>query len=236
VSNTWTTAAAAERGLVRADPVRMDQGPDQKTSYDHIVAELESAKSTLSNAADEIKRLEEKIAFARGTGDVGEQARAARAAPEPTPAAPAPRQTLAQMVETALRARTMDLRELAAAVGSTTNAVAPIINEMRRTKKVWNIGSATSARWTWRLGETAPTHAIRDMVKRLISEQPMTTADLVAATGVRAARISGIMVAIQRTETGILDLAGDITKHHHKRWFLVPPSAAAARLPPKVRR
>lgn len=211
--------------------MNMDQG-QSRVDYDSIAAELEGARNNLSVATEQINSLEKKLELARGTSDVAEQARAARGTTQSTPA---PRPTVAQAIEAALRARTLDLRELSIAIGAATSAVVPILNDLRRAKKVWNVGTAAAARWSWRIGETEPTKVVRDTVRRLITEQPMTTAELVAATGVRAARISGIMVDLQRTEPGILDLAGP--EHpHKKRWFLVPAGAASARLPPKVRR
>ena len=64
---------------------------------------------------------------------------------------------------------------------------------------------------------------------RLIADQPMTTAELVEATGARAGRVGGVLVEIQRSGARVLDLG----LPGRKRWFVVSDRARDARLPPK---
>lgn len=69
-------------------------------------------------------------------------------------------------------------------------------------------------------------------VLRLLSERPHTTAELIEATGERASRVSGVLIAIQRSGLPVFDLAGE--NEQKRRWFAIPAHAKDVRLAPKA--
>lgn len=185
-------------------------------NFQAIEASLTSARERAVQLTKDVEELETKLRHARGTGDVTAQAAKAVAPP-----------TIAQKIETALRANVFALPELAKAIGETTGKTGAAIRAMR--KNLGNLGTPARARWVWRIGEQATTAELTDMIKHLISDQPLTTAELVAVTGVRLSRVSGALVAIQRSGMNVYNLG---TPHRH-RWFVVPSIVRGATLPPK---
>jgi len=201
--------------------VDSNNNPSNKFNSDDIQADLEGTRAALSLVQERLDMLERQVK-ARGTRDVARQAaNAARSVPAPT---------LAQTIEARLRERPMELRDVAEVVGVTLSQAAAELGKMRQSKKVWNVGTATAARWIWRVGDMAPPDVLRAMVETLISDQPMTTAELVAATGARAPRVSGVLVEIQRSQHQVMNLGTP----RRGRWFMIPATAKQAKLAPKA--
>jgi len=152
--------------------------------------------------------LEAQLKLARGTREI----------------APLPKSTTATRIELALRERVLTLDELAHAIGETASKTAAALRPLR--KNLGNVGTPARARWIWRVGDRASPESLRASLLALITDQPLTTGELVAATGARASRVSGELVAIQRSGAQVLNLG---TKQRH-RWFVIPAGAGDARL------
>jgi len=181
-------------------------GNDKNTPVDPLAA-IDALKS-------QIAALEQQVKFARGTQDI------ARVEPKP--------KDLFAKIEHALRGRVMTTDELARAVGEPANKVQAKIKEVR--KALADVGHPEQARWTLRLGDETSAKELRDLVIVLLKDQPMTTAELVKATGARMPRVNGVLVDIQRAgKEKIFNLGSDF----RARWFILPEQAKDARLPPK---
>lgn len=188
--------------------------------------DLENVEAALALAREEIAALEQKVRLARGTQDMPPLAAPApvvAASTIPVVAVP----SLIQRIEAALRERVLSTVELAHDLGEPVGKVTFAVRGLR--KNLGNVGTTTESRWTWRIGDGTPPAELEAVVLRLVSEQPLTTAELVAATGARASRVGGAMVAIQRSGVQVMNLG---TQHRH-RWFVVPASAKDVRLAPK---
>ena len=173
--------------------------------------ELAAAQiSMLQEQLDELKR---QLRVARGTADVTREA--------------AQVVTLAQRVEQLLRQEIMTLDQLARELEVPAGKVVAVLREHKAS--VHNVGSEDRPRWTWKIGDQTPTRELTALVLRLITDQPMTTAELVQATGARASRVGGSIVEIQRSGAKVLDLGTGV----RSRWFVLSAHARDARLPPK---
>lgn len=186
---------------------------------------LEHIEATLSLIAEQVKGLREPPAkLPRGTRDVTEQAAVALAT------APEPEKTLRDRIRDELLRASLDPAELARSLKLPTE---PIVEELRALAKeglVANVGAEDFPMWSWRIGDDTPAKDLEVLVRRLITERPMTTRELTAATGARMTRVGGAIVAIQRSGANVLDLN---PKTRAGRWFIVLPEARDARLKPK---
>ena len=187
------------------------------TDTHNIVADIENVEATLSATLERAAELMSKLRMAKGTSDHTEVAKALTA-PKP--------ETIASKVEAALRGQVMTLGELAKAIDEPESRTANAIRNLR--KNLGNIGTPAMARWTWRVGDDSTPEELRSSILALLSDQPLTTAELVNATGARAARVSGELVNIQRSGAHVLNL--NTGKRH--RWFVVAPTAQDATLRP----
>lgn len=164
----------------------------------------------------QISALERQVKMAKGTQDI-------------VPPAEAKPKDLAAKITHALRGQILTTDELARSVGEPANKVQAKIKEIR--KALADVGHPEQARWTLRLGDETSAKELRDVVVVLIKDQPMTTAELVKATGARMSRVNGVLVDIQRAgKEKIFNLGSD----YRARWFILPEGAKDARLPPKV--
>lgn len=191
---------------------------------------LENVAAQMSTAQEMFQRL---LGGARGTGDVTEAARAAAAANNQAAPAPKREPTMAERIEHALRAQSLDLPALARAVGGSAGKVSEAMRALRRVGQVANVGTEDHPVWTWRIGD-APTPELTAWCRRMLAERPMTTRELAAASGARFTRVGGVIVAIQRAPGEgwqILDL--NRGQQHAGRWLLIPPDVRDARLDPK---
>lgn len=187
-------------------------------------AVLEHVEATLASALEELRAAwapqPEPPAppkMPRGTGDVTDAAAAAAAQPAPT---------VRERVEAQLRRSSMDVRELARAIGASVNEVTGVIRQALKDGLVANVGMAEHPVFTWRIGDSTSAAELTETVLRLISERPMSTRDLTAATGARFTRVGGAIVAIQRSGRQILDLGSG----RAGLWFVVSEHARDARL------
>lgn len=195
---------------------------------------LERVEATLSTAMEELRlawgvRPEpapEQVArpekLPRGTRDVTEQAANANV----TTAAPAPEPTLRQRIETVLRGASLELPALARAVGESAGRITPELRALIKSGAVANVGLAEHPIWTWKVGDSTTPAELNATVLRLITERPMSTRDLVAATGARFTRVGGAVVAIQRSDAKIVDLGVG----RAGVWFVISEKARDAHL------
>ncbi len=138
------------------------------------------------------------------------------------------RPDLAARIEHALRGQICTTEELARSVGEPAAKVQERLKALR--KNLADVGTADQARWVWRVGDETPAKELRDLVQRLIEDQPLTTAQLTKITGARMSRVNGVLVEIQRTpDVAIYNLGSD----YRARWWVMPKGAKPANLPPK---
>jgi len=185
----------------------------------HIVQE--QAKELEAQALELI----EKLQIARGTGDHTEQAKTAR---QPRQAR-APRQPKEQ-VEAALKGVSMNIMHIAKATGLSVNKVTEAIRTLRSDQRVVNVGSEDFPQWTARIGDHASTKDLNAEIRRLIAERPMTTQELMHFTGARLSRVSGALIALQRSDMQLLNRG----TARRAKWFTVDPKAVVSRLPAKA--
>lgn len=195
-----------------------------QTDTSDIVIPANDDQALLSGIRRAADRLEQRLA--RGTGDVTEQANAARGQ---APSQPVKRPSLIEQTERILTERSLSQAELVRELGVPAGRVSQVIKDLR--PKLYNMGTEDEPRWTFRIGDVGGTETLYPLVERLIREQPMTTSQLVAATGARESRVQGAVIHLQRTRTGILNLG----RANAGRWFLVPEGVKIARLEPKRR-
>jgi DNA-binding transcriptional regulator GbsR (MarR family) len=204
-----------------------------------ISTNLHIVKEQAKELEDMIHQLEDQLKHARGTGDVAEQARAAVAAAEarPTPVKPVPqprpqrRLDPKSEVAKVLRGNSFNTAQIAKATGLSIGKSAEALRALKAERKVANVGSEDFPRWTYRIGDETSAQELNAEVKRLIEDRPMTTQELIETTGARLARVSGALIALQRTEKQLLNLG----TQRRAKWFLVSDRVTLARLPPKGR-
>jgi hypothetical protein len=205
---------------------------DKHTASNNTLADVAAISAELAELRQRQAVLEERVKLARGTGDVTALAAAAVAqVTEPVPSAP---EALSVRIEKSLRNAILDLKSLAKVVEASTSEVARELEAARLERKVFNVGSAASARWIWRVGDTGPTTELRETMIRLMTYLPITTAEMVAATGARLSRVSGALADIERSGACVVDLR--YPNEVSARYFIMPKSARDARLPKKARR
>lgn len=205
----------------------MSNGKDPTDSI-AALGEIRTILTSLVARVEELAPPEPPKKVARGTRDISPQARAAvtSVAAEVAPV----EVDLRGRIEAALRAESMEPARLARAVGESPAKVAEMLRVLRREDHVWNVGGAERPVWTWRIGPAAETKVLRATIERLISERPLTTAELTAATGATMSRVNGVMVEIQRDVTKRIMNLGE---GHTYRWLLLTERAKDARLAPK---
>lgn len=181
---------------------------------EHIAAVLSTAREEAARLATDLTKLQSRLDAAREAGT--------------PPQTRAETQDARSAIEAALSKESMDVAQLARATGESVGRVGGLIRSLRDAGKVHNVGSADHPMWAWRIGDDTEARVLIERVRVLISERPMTTRELVSATGARPSRVSGALVAIQRGTDKVLDLGSP----RLGRWFLVP-EARVARLKPK---
>jgi hypothetical protein len=94
-------------------------------------------------------------------------------------------------------------------------------------KRLINVGTALAPAWFLRPGDDVPTPVLVDAVRTLITFRPMLHIELAAATGARAGRLDGALVALQNGG------ADRIVKYGPKNrftWFIPPAEIKVATL------
>lgn len=177
------------------------------------------AQAAKAEADARAARLEAERALnlARGTGDVQVQAaeavRAVRA------------ETIADRIAAVLAGpdAPMTFTALVRAVRASAGKVSIAMRAMRKANRVYNLGTEDHPSWIWIIGDEGTTAELNAHVLRLIMLQPMTMAQLMAATGARRGRVSGALVDMQKNHAGRWQNLGDNRTY---RWF-VPPVVAS---------
>lgn len=168
-----------------------------------IPRDLESELATLRAAITEQQaRLDALTTFARGTRDIA-----------PVPAAP---KTLDERLEALLREKPRTLVELAAELSLTPGATIVAMRRAVEAKKAFNLGTESSPRWFWRVGDEGPTQELVHAVTAIIGDRPMGMRELIDATGARGNRVSGVIVQLQRSGAPIQNVGTAAVA----RWFL----------------
>lgn len=204
------------------------------TAIKQTVTALESALAELAERAQRQAAALERVTaraeeleqrLARGTADHTADLLTAEWSPIPTKVTPAkraptpppaPARDLRAELEAALRARPSSLTELARTLHVPVNHVVIALRGLRKAGRVYNVGTAEAPRWTWVVGDDGPMPELAATVEALIRDRPMTFAELLAATGARRGRVSGVIVALQRGGAAI-ENRGDPRR---ARWFL----------------
>jgi hypothetical protein len=169
-----------------------------------LSARLEQVASTLSTAMEEAAHLASEMSRART---------AVYNHPEERHVS----QNLRDAVRVALTRQSLSVAQLARVIGEPAGRVASLIKMLHADNKVHNVGTADSPMWSWCPGDTVEASTLNAIVRRLISERPMTTRELIQATGARPSRISGALVSLQRGSDKIIDLGSP----RMGRWFIV---------------
>lgn len=200
-----------------------NKNPETTTiNPDEIEANLSIVREQTKELDAAIKELEDRLRLVRGTRDVTEEAKAARPVGRP-------RKPTTQVVH-ALHGASMNVAQVAKATGLSVGKAAEAVKAMRTEKKVANMGSEDFPLWTMRIGDNTSAPELNVEVKRLITERPMTMQELLDITGARLSRISGALIALQRTENQLLNLG----TQRRAKWFLVRDGATVSRVAAKV--
>lgn len=182
---------------------------DKITQLETTIRALERQAHLAATALASIRK-----ELARGTGDVTEQAAAAVTAAKSL--------GIYDRIEAALRSGPASLKELASVVGAAAGKVNTLLSGMKRSHKVYNLGSEDDPRYVWCIGDDASVDELRKTVEMLIRIRPLTLQELVAATGLtNRNRISGVLVRIQMDMT-VLNLG----TRARAIYFIPPPGRA----------
>jgi hypothetical protein len=179
----------------------------------------ERAAKAEADAREMREQLEQAVKrLARGTSDIAAQAAKAVEAAKP--------QTLEQRIMNALLSvdAPMTFPVLCKATGSTPGRVSSSMSELRKARRVYNMGTEDHPRWIGVIGDSTSTPELNAWVKRLVSLAPMTFAQLIAATGARRGRVSGAIVQLQR-DPQTRKLLQNLGDNRTYVWFL-PTSPA----------
>lgn len=137
--------------------------------------------------------------------------------------------TLDEKIQQALTKESLETVKLAKIVGEPVQVIIDTLAKLEDEDLVYNLGFRDSPVWMWRVGDDVDTTTLTEVVKRLISERPMWTREIVRATGAKESRVSGALVEIQRT-CRVGDFSGG---GHGKKYFVLGDHFKDATLPPK---
>jgi hypothetical protein len=220
------------------------------TEIENVQARLSIVREFSAELAQEVKALEEKLNFARGTRDIRPPEPAlpaeqlglpmamtalpdALSAPD-SPDSPdlemmAPSLSIEEKIEEHLRGAIATTSELVRVTGRPGDEVIAAIRTMK--PHVYNVGTTEIPRWSWRPGSHCPPADLRALIFRLISLRPMELREIIAATGVRESIVAGQLTELRRTESVV-----DFGSKFRGRWFIIPKNARDARLGPPRRK
>jgi predicted Rossmann fold nucleotide-binding protein DprA/Smf involved in DNA uptake len=194
--------------------------------------EVEEMMRTVAKMAEELSRMGgviQKLQRQDPSEIVAPRPRRAREY-VPEPVVPEKPLDVRDRIATALTRESLNTQQLAKTVGETVEHTSDVIKTLRAEGKIYNIGYEDSPMWTWKLNNEVDSDTLHRVVKRLISERPMWSRDIVRATGVREARVQTALIELQRTHK-VIDLSGG---GHAKKYFLIGENAFDASLPPKT--
>jgi len=209
-----------------------------------VQTRLDIVREFSRELAEEVQQLERRVRTARGTEPPAtipvetqpeiapEPAADMKPIPDMTftvhPPTP-PAHSLEHRVEQHLRHNIASTVELARVTGRTVEDVGAALANLR--PRAHNLGSAELPKWIW-LPNGYSAQELRDLVRRVISHQPMELRELVAVTGVREGLVAGHLTELRRTDNVV-----DLGSPYRGRWFILPSTARDARLaPPRTRR
>ena len=215
LNNTTVSETAANEN--KKESSNMDTQKNPVIDLAAIQANLHIVQEQAKELEAQAEELLGKLRKARGTGDVTEQAKAARKPRQPK-----------EQVEATLRGVSMNIAHISKATALSVNKVMEAVRSLRSEEKVVNVGSEDFPQWTVRIGDQASTQALNAEVKRLITERPMTTQELMHFTGARLSRTSGALIQLQRS-VRVLNRG----TARRAKWFLVDDRATDARLATK---
>jgi len=210
-----------------------------------VQTRLDIVREFSRELAEEVQQLERKVRAARGTEPPAtipieaqpeiapEPAADMKPIPDmtftvyPPPTPPAP--SLEHRIERHLRHNIASTVELARVTGRTVDDVGAALANLR--PRAHNLGSAELPKWIW-LPNGYSSQELRDLVRRVISHQPMELRELVAVTGVREGLVAGHLTELRRSDNVV-----DLGSPYRGRWFIMPSTARDARLaPPRTNR
>jgi hypothetical protein len=168
--------------------------------------DLEKHLTKLQRAMEETKQLQADLRataqFALGTGDVDVS-----------------KVDLITKVEALLKTGAMSLAELSVELGVPTGPVSKALGALRRKGQVWNAGEEDRPRWRWVIGDDCSFPELVDEVRRLLTERPMTHADLKAATAANPNRLKGAVTQLQRNGVTVVNVSDDPRR---ALWYVRP--------------
>jgi hypothetical protein len=190
--------------------------PNDKHTAAEIAAQLAATRNHINAQLDAIA-----ARLAHGTRpDVSASAALARGVTlgklAPEIAAP-----LSALIEGVLRERVASPQEIADATGA---PMVKITSELSRARLAHNIGTTSSPRYTWAVGDDAPVDVLAGAVERALRERPMTRAEIRDVTGARDNRVGGAIRNVSRRARLVM-LGGEGDR---ARYFVMPPGRAVA--------
>lgn|ERR1051325_1462822 len=132
-----------------------------------------------------------------------------------------------------LTERPQDAASLAVAVSVPVGRVKPIVDRLRATGKLHNIGSEVEPCWQYAPGDSCSAAELRALIRRLVSRRPFSHRELVLVTGARDNRVSGELANLREEARTRLTNLGNGSK---ALWFWLPSDVKVARLPKNTRR
>jgi hypothetical protein len=195
----------------------------------HITTDLEKSLATIREQAftvitEQQRIIKEssaalrKVRLARGTErDLDQAAAAAQQASTADKLA-----DYKERVSSTLRGslRPMTMNDLVKRTGMKAPMIALTLRHLRS-----HVHHLDDGRWIWVIGDSSSPEELRAQMTRLLTLEPWSFRDLLAMTGCRRGRVSGIIVDWQRTGAPI-DYIGDDRKG---KWFLKSTNARTKR-------
>lgn len=184
---------------------------DRVTVLDTALTEL---TERLQQATQRAERLEQQLAdttrrLARGSV---------------APPVVVDRGDLAARLERLLRERPQSTAEASQALGVPVAHVANALRALRRERRIYNAGTNTAPLWTWVIGDETETAELMVEVEKLLRLREWPLMELVAATGARHNRISGVIVRLAKAGIPIVNRGN----RYRARWTIAKPSDRVA--------
>lgn len=196
--------------------------PNTKTQME---IELEHAAATLASVQERLEALQKQ------EGELRDKLKSVRGTRELPPIGLTPEPVeLHAKIQSALLRESLSTPQLARAVNESTTKAMAAVTDLKRRGKIANIGSEDYPTWSWKIGDDTTTAQLRDLVRRLIQERPMTTRELALATGARFSRVGGVIVEFQRGGDKLVDMGTG----HTRRWFMLSERVRDAKLVPRT--
>lgn len=168
---------------------RIRSTPDVADRLERTLAAIRDQVREVGAAEGRIAELaEQAVRIARGTQNVSEAAAFAVLSVD-----------LTGRIEAALKvAGPANALTLARDLRAPSAHVATSLRALRRKGAITNIGTNTDPLWCWRVGDETETSDVMRAVDGILRVKAMSLQELIAATGVRRNRLSGVLVRLQR--------------------------------------